>query len=1105
MAGPDSPKAASFDLSARRRSYTMRPSPLEIEPSISRRVAFTPGREAFAPARRMTSFDSTVAGAVDPQIGANLVTSHVSPKFASRPRLQGLDQLEGLQSPIGGFLDETYSNEEETDVEYESDTASYISSEDEEAGDRHVETTPPPPSTQANSAGTIYKVISSRITHYGDEEAQMAIELKCGHMEDAEGAEDVFRWIHTKQDVMDFDHFIETSLQTLRMSVQEKRAVKQKLESVQRQHEKPFFAQYANQGRNMEPFVAQELDLQDMPAQSHLDKKITIACFPFLLLENHIKRIRLQSPTSHPPLTLLQSVVSSTEPERDLRQVVCKTAVGQKHRCFYIGQLWCLIIDDGLICTCARLPEELLCGDVVTIHKEPTRGTPHVPFIKVTDGGNCTWQLRLDECQTWFDFTSNFMEISSSISDVVRRFEDIFRVTIDGRTIDASDWRKVIRRGRERTIHLVLTRRNSVIRLLRVHNAANDDSSSIADTEKVFPWQVDDAPVDPKGQGILEPIDDYIHGIGPEFETDTPRTTSRDFASQPQPADASTDPFSAHTDHGPRNSNAGQQSSLSDKSEEVNNDVFHALENFTPSRRNSNESVRDISVDPDARKVDLANFMAGAHQKLLRNAIDHEKRAYGNCRLATLPQATKYLLVITRTGDNGFVHGLSALDTFFVAAVQVFEFFLPLGNESEMAKRFWGSVLFIMKNVLVDPRLALSRPITRSMNSFKRLAHLASVLQKEFSNPQGPDLTSTSMPREFRKAWLHCMLYLAMFRFKSKNIRERERHLEKCEALLDRGRNRLWRAAAKVPLHKKEVATPLALMSVIISNLVKDISRQGPRLDIVHVYREYWQELEVNVKNGRVKTAQKDIVNLQQEIRAIRKTLIDQLETLRMLYKCIEEQSKGWSSLNNRHLGHAPRPELPLIGECIEDVKNRLKAFGSIGGQSTMLEQWINEQLASTKHRHENAIYAFTIVTVIFLPLSFVCSFLGMNTAGIRDMENGQWVFWAAALPLTIIVIFLTLLWTDELGHAWKAVQRLIWIHDKGFGFAPQSDQRPYWKLTDEEKREWRNIWRRKKVTKQLPPSITVSRPPLPPTQSSVLDPWDRPYRRTETFRSVLD
>jgi hypothetical protein len=47
----------------------------------------------------------------------------------------------------------------------------------------------------------------------------------------------------------------------------------------------------------------------------------------------------------------------------------------------------------------------------------------------------------------------------------------------------------------------------------------------------------------------------------------------------------------------------------------------------------------------------------------------------------------------------------------------------------------------------------------------------------------------------------------------------------------------------------------------------------------------------------------------------------------------------------------------------------------------------------------------FTVVTVIFMPLSFVTSYLGMNTADIRDMENKQSLFWAIAVPLTAITM----------------------------------------------------------------------------------------------------
>lgn len=124
--------------------------------------------------------------------------------------------------------------------------------------------------------------------------------------------------------------------------------IKEKLQSVRKRYESSFFAQYATQGRNMDSFIFQQLWLQPVPSQSHLNRKIAVGSFPFFLLEDYMKRVRLRSPTTeHPPLTLLQSIVSSTEPGRDMRQVVCKSDVKQKQRCFYVGQLWYLILDDS--------------------------------------------------------------------------------------------------------------------------------------------------------------------------------------------------------------------------------------------------------------------------------------------------------------------------------------------------------------------------------------------------------------------------------------------------------------------------------------------------------------------------------------------------------------------------------------------------------------------------------------------------------------------------------------------------------------------------------------------------------------------------------------
>lgn len=50
-------------------------------------------------------------------------------------------------------------------------------------------------------------------------------------------------------------------------------------------------------------------------------------------------------------------------------------------------------------------------------------------------------------------------------------------------------------------------------------------------------------------------------------------------------------------------------------------------------------------------------------------------------------------------------------------------------------------------------------------------------------------------------------------------------------------------------------------------------------------------------------------------------------------------------------------------------------------------------------------------MTVIFLPLSALASIMGMNTNDIQNMDQNQWVYWAMALPPTVIIIVLCLRW----------------------------------------------------------------------------------------------
>lgn len=77
--------------------------------------------------------------------------------------------------------------------------------------------------------------------------------------------------------------------------------------------------------------------------------------------------------------------------------------------------------------------------------------------------------------------------------------------------------------------------------------------------------------------------------------------------------------------------------------------------------------------------------------------------------------------------------------------------------------------------------------------------------------------------------------------------------------------------------------------------------------------------------------------------------------------------------------------------------------------QCSPLALKVKQSTEINEEDHGKAIFVFTVVTTIFLPLSFVTSFLGMNTTDIRDTTYSQSLFWMIALPVTAIVMALVM------------------------------------------------------------------------------------------------
>lgn len=258
------------------------------------------------------------------------------------------------------------------------------------------------------------------------------------------------------------------------------------------------------------------------------------------------------------------------------------------------------------------------------------------------------------------------------------------------------------------------------------------------------------------------------------------------------------------------------------------------------------------------------------------------------------------------------------------------------------------------------------------------------------------------------------------------------------------------------------------------------------------------------MNSGRLKRSMPKFDPLQQEIAAVLKTLEHQVDLLTRFSRAIEQQSTGWTSYHSKHMQNALRPEIPMLQDCITHVVDRIQLFKTILDDSQKLEKWTDEHLtAFTKDRHDNAIYVFTIFTVIFLPLSFVCSFLGMNTSDVRNMSAGQSVFWAAALPLTLVVILIALVVTDELGEFWTTLRDKFGIPVRHLGITPRHEPSSYWRRTSGAQEMLKNISERKKGPKVrgLPAATGAELPKKKPKMEKI----NKLNQRAPTFGSIME
>ncbi|KAF3008585.1 hypothetical protein E8E13_007518 [Curvularia kusanoi] len=189
-------------------------------------------------------------------------------------------------------------------------------------------------------------------------------------------------------------------------------------------------------------------------------------------------------------------------------------------------------------------------------------------------------------------------------------------------------------------------------------------------------------------------------------------------------------------------------------------------------------------------------------------------------------------------------------------------------------------------------------------------------------------------------------------------------------------------------------------------------------------YASYLGHLQYRLHRAPSTKLVMDLLQVQEELNIIISIMEQQIELvggLQNLLKTDRPRSQSYASA--RPYKHAPADSIPQphistyrqfsfsnhlsdpAAQLLDNLERELADLVDLRDNSNTL---INRTIQLVNIRledHGKAILVFTIVTIIFLPLSFISSFFGMNFSDIRDTEQTQRLFWLVAGCLTVATV----------------------------------------------------------------------------------------------------
>ncbi|KZF21887.1 hypothetical protein L228DRAFT_269336 [Xylona heveae TC161] len=695
---------------------------------------------------------------------------------------------------------------------------------------------------------------------------------------------------------------------------------------------------------------------------------------------------------SHPTRTLLQffhHYESTTL--RDLKQAVLQMKDTPKDHIYHVPQLWCLLIGHELIITCCKSSASDLQGKGFKF--APPTATDSPCAINLRDDHQRDFLFPTQKCASW----SNFIEqVRSSCPDYSNYDPDIYYFTTNkGHTVTPETWSGVL--SEETADILVL-----YIKVKSYQKLLDSIANHHQRHSRHRPYRSDKESNTPFSRESRT----SVHANRPVANEAAAHNLSA------VDAQAKNHGTGGSKERGPDDPKSMQQKA-SDKTESTQTQNRKRVNPVLLWSRKTpwwEDDFGDVKLSETSIDVMEEAMLDDIHAHLSDSTVGtgtgpSDSELFRCTREHTFEEFLAHLQKLkSACGEQHtprYPNGLQTQSRVAETFQRLLQFFLPCNVDLPEVKKCLGSMI---------------KATESSLNSSIRqlLADLeiaTATIQDDILRSDSPPCSAA--PMYFHEAFEHLVMFFVLAGESIQTPELTERVLKagyQCKERLLRGEFSILEMLSTgveddaIRIVKNDVDNR-GMLSMIMDTLIFNFThgKSSSVINARNLYKDYLDQLEEKVLHHPNNRVMQQINYLIDELSMIARLLKIQREVAHTFNRIVKENSK-------RQPESSTTDFVLSAGEKRDDkLYRRIVAFSFLINRAERLWGQGIQQMKIREDDSSKAIMVFTVITTVFLPLTFVTGYLGMNTSDIRDMNRQQGLFWEIALPLTFVTLVLSL------------------------------------------------------------------------------------------------